>query len=59
MGKQAECPSCFFEFEVDDKVVAGEVVACPDCAADLEVTAVHDAKVDLEQAEMAEEDWGE
>ncbi|MHA1733885.1 MAG: lysine biosynthesis protein LysW [Promethearchaeota archaeon] len=59
MPKKCECPQCYFEFECDDDVVAGEVITCPDCSADLEVTAVSGDKVEVEPAETSEEDWGE
>ena len=49
----------FVEGASEDDVVAGEVISCPDCSADLEVTAVKDDKVEVEPAEMSEEDWGE
>ncbi len=59
MTKKCECPQCYFEFDVEDDVVAGEVIACPDCSADLEVTGISGDKVEVEPAEMSEEDWGE
>ena len=59
MPKKCECPSCFFQFECEDDVMAGEVLACPDCSADLEVTAIDGDKVTAELAETSEEDWGE
>jgi len=52
----AHCPECDAEIELDD-VVQGEIVVCPDCGVDLEVTAVD--PLSLELAPMEEEDWGE
>lgn len=58
-GKKCECPTCFFEFELEDDVIAGEVVTCPDCSADLEVVSVSSDAVQVEPAGASEEDWGE
>ena len=56
---QIECPSCFFEFEPEEDVMKGEVVPCPDCGVDLEILDVKDDVIEVEVAEMGEEDWGE
>lgn len=53
-----ECPSCYFEFEVDG-IIAGEVIACEDCGVDLEITEINGEVAKAEVAEMTEEDWGE
>jgi alpha-aminoadipate carrier protein LysW len=50
------CPECDAEIELKD-VVQGEIVVCPDCGVDLEVTSL--SPVTLELAPMEEEDWGE
>nr|HDO81118.1 lysine biosynthesis protein LysW [Candidatus Bathyarchaeota archaeon] len=52
------CPECYYEFEVDDDIIVGEIVECPDCGAELEVVSVNDGEVVL-QAVSVEEDWGE
>lgn len=54
-----ECPACFFEFELDDGTIVGEVVPCPDCGVDLEITKLDGEKAEAQEAEIAEEDWGE
>ena len=59
MTKKCECPSCYLEFEVEDDVIEGEVIPCPDCAADLEITKIYSDSVKAQIAEMSEEDWGE
>ncbi len=56
---KAECPSCYFELELDDDTIVGEVVACPDCGVDLEVMKIENSKATVQVAEMTEEDWGE
>ena len=52
----ANCPECDAEIELED-VVQGEIVVCPDCGVDLEVTKLNPITLDL--APMEEEDWGE
>ncbi|MFX1451771.1 MAG: lysine biosynthesis protein LysW [Promethearchaeota archaeon] len=59
MKKKAVCPECYFEFEVDDAVIMGEVLTCDDCGVDLEVIEIGDKEVKLQLAEVEEEDWGE
>ncbi|MHA1804554.1 MAG: lysine biosynthesis protein LysW [Promethearchaeota archaeon] len=56
---KAECPSCFFEFELDEGTIVGEVIPCPDCGVDLEIIEIQGDVAKVEEAEMAEEDWGE
>lgn len=52
----AHCPECDAEITLVD-VIQGEIVVCPDCGVDLEVTSVAPLALDL--APMEEEDWGE
>ena len=56
---KVECPSCFYEFELDAETIVGELVPCPDCGTDLEITKIEGDKAIVEIAEMTEEDWGE
>ncbi|TXT62732.1 MAG: Lysine biosynthesis protein LysW [Promethearchaeota archaeon] len=56
---KCECPACFFEFELDEGTIVGEVIPCPDCGVDLEITVIENEQASAEVAEMAEEDWGE
>ena len=56
---KCECPSCYFEFGLDDGTIEGEVIPCPDCGVDLEITKIEGAKVEVIVAELTEEDWGE
>jgi len=58
IGLKVTCPECYYEFEVDDDIIVGEIVECPDCGAELEVVSVNDGEVVL-QAVSVEEDWGE
>jgi alpha-aminoadipate carrier protein LysW len=53
----ARCPECDAVVPLDAGVVVGEVVSCPDCAAELEVRALQPPELVLAPPE--EEDWGE
>jgi len=55
---KCECASCYFEFELEEGTIEGEVIPCPDCGADLEVVEIKSDIATVELAEMAEEDWG-
>ena len=52
----ATCPECEAEISLKEPM-RGEIVPCPDCGADLEVTSV--SPLVLELAPMEQEDWGE
>lgn len=51
------CPECAAEITLAASVEANEIIVCPDCGVDLEVTSLDPATVEL--APMEEEDWGE
>jgi len=51
------CPECEAEITLEAGVEVGEIIVCPDCGVDLEVTALNPAAVEL--APMEQEDWGE
>lgn len=51
------CPECAAEFELEEGTEENEIIVCPDCGVDLEVTALDPATVEV--APMEEEDWGE
>jgi len=53
----AECPECAGSVSFTGKTMKGEIVTCPDCGAELEVTGVNPITLDL--APKEEEDWGE
>lgn len=53
----SSCPECGADISLNDNVEKGEIVQCPDCAAELEVMQVN--PVVLELAPEEEEDWGE
>ncbi len=51
------CPECAAELSLTNDLVAGEVVPCTDCGAELEVKSLD--PVALELAPEVAEDWGE
>ena len=51
------CPECEATIAMSDETEVGEIIVCPDCGVDLEVTSLEPAIVDL--APMEAEDWGE
>jgi alpha-aminoadipate carrier protein LysW len=53
----ATCPECDAAISLPADTVAGEILVCPDCAAELEVTAVDPPTLAL--APEVGEDWGE
>lgn len=52
-----ECPICAAEISLADGTMAGEIIVCDDCGAELEVTSIDPAG--LAEAPSAEEDWGQ
>ena len=53
----ANCPECEAEITLDASAEVGEIIVCPDCGVDLEITSLDHAKVEI--APMEQEDWGE
>ena len=51
------CPECEANVPFARRPLQGEVVRCPDCNAELEVTALD--PITLELAPEVQEDWGE
>lgn len=51
------CPECAAEITLAENTEVGEIIVCPDCGVDLEVTSLEPVTVQL--APMEEEDWGE
>ncbi len=57
MSATAPCPECDAPVTFGRSPMAGEVVRCTDCSAELEV--VSREPLTLELAPEVEEDWGE
>jgi alpha-aminoadipate/glutamate carrier protein LysW len=53
----ANCPECDATITLAADVVEGEIIVCPDCAAELELTSVEPPELAL--APEVGEDWGE
>ena len=53
----AECPICAAEVRVASDAIAGELLVCDDCGAELELLETD--PVELAEAPSAEEDWGQ
>lgn len=51
------CPECAAEIMLTENTEVSEIIVCPDCGVDLEITSLEPAAVQL--APMEEEDWGE
>jgi alpha-aminoadipate carrier protein LysW len=53
----ANCPECDAPITLADGTVEGEIIVCPDCAAELEVAGLNPPELVL--APEVGEDWGE
>ncbi len=53
----ANCPECDATISLSADAVEGEIIVCPDCAAELEVVSLNPGTLEL--APETAEDWGE
>ena len=53
----AICPECEADLTMPTSVMENELIACPDCGAELEVISLDPLTIEL--APEVEEDWGE
>jgi alpha-aminoadipate carrier protein LysW len=53
------CLECDAVINVPDDAAVGEIVSCPECCADFEISKKSGANVELKTAESVGEDWGE
>jgi alpha-aminoadipate carrier protein LysW len=53
----ATCPECEADVSIPGDAVQNELLACPDCGAELEIISLN--PLSLETAPEVEEDWGE
>ncbi len=51
------CPECEADVTIPAGAVENELIACPDCGAELEIISLNPLQVEL--APEVEEDWGE
>ena len=58
MKKQIlSCLECQGEISVGSEVEKGEIITCPDCGTDLEITKTK--PVEIAKAPESQDDWGE
>jgi alpha-aminoadipate/glutamate carrier protein LysW len=55
----ANCPTCDASVTIADDAEKSELVLCPECGSELEITEIKDGKVTLSEAPEEEEDWGQ
>jgi alpha-aminoadipate carrier protein LysW len=51
------CPECAADVPVSADAMQNELIACPECGAELEIVSLNPVELDL--APEVEEDWGE
>lgn len=56
---EAKCLECDAAVRIESDAVVGEIVSCPDCGADYEVSSLENGTVTIKKAESVKEDWGE
>jgi alpha-aminoadipate carrier protein LysW len=54
---QGACVECGADISLQDDLILGEIMPCPECGTELEVTSLD--PVQLALAPEVEEDWGE
>lgn len=56
---KVKCPECGAEFNAPNDAIIGEIIACPDCGLELEITKIEKGKVEIKTIQITGEDWGE
>ena len=56
---EQKCQDCDATMMILDDVVVGEIISCPDCGNEFEVSKIDSNNVTLSPAESVGEDWGE
>jgi len=56
---EQKCQDCDATMKILDDVVVGEIISCPDCGNEFEVSKINSNNVTLSPAESVGEDWGE
>ena len=51
------CPECDAKLNIPEDASVGEIVSCPDCGADFEISKKEGSNIELKQAETVGEDW--
>ena len=55
--RSTSCPECEAAVPIAADALEGEILPCPECGAELELTGLDPLQVEL--APEVEEDWGE
>ena len=59
MKTRVECQECGADIGIPEDAVLGEILTCPDCGGEYEITSKITDKVELKPAETVGEDWGQ
>ena len=59
MKSKVECQECGAEISVPEDAVVGEIITCPDCGGEYEITSKGAETFELKPAERVGEDWGQ
>jgi len=54
-----KCPECDCDIEIPDDAMDGEIVSCPDCGEEYEVSINEKKEIELKKMVAEREDWGE
>ena len=54
-----ECKDCGAQITVAQDSMVGEIITCPDCGADFEITLKTGELIEIKPAESVGEDWGQ
>ena len=54
-----ECKECAAEIPVADDAIVGEIITCPVCGYDYEITDKNEGVIEIKRAESVGEDWGQ
>lgn len=55
----SKCPECDGDIDVPDDALDGEIVSCPDCGEEFEVSLGKNKEKELKRMMAEREDWGE
>ncbi|MEM0132615.1 MULTISPECIES: alpha-aminoadipate/glutamate carrier protein LysW [Acidiplasma] len=56
---ETKCKICGEKIQVPDDSMAGELLECPSCGMNYEITSISGNSVEIKPAENVGEDWGE
>ena len=54
-----KCSECDGNIEIPDDALDGEIVSCPDCGEEYEVSFNEEKEIELSRIVAEREDWGE